>query len=139
MRTGGFDLHLRTRIVFGVGTVTRVGDLAKDVGIKRALLVTDAGVIAAGHLDRARSALETAGLSVTVYDRVKENPTSRDVDECVAFAREAKIDGFVGLGGGSSMDTAKGTNFILTNGGRMQDYRGFGKAKKPMLPSCRAP
>jgi alcohol dehydrogenase len=61
------------------------------------------------------------------------------VDDCVAAAKEAGVDTLIGLGGGSSMDTAKGCNFILTNGGRMQDYRGVGKATKPMLPFIAIP
>lgn len=135
----GFSLNLRTRVEFGVDSIDRLGELTGEAGISRALVVTDAGVISAGHLERALDVVKAAGLEVSVYDRVKENPTSKDVDACVAFAREAKIDGFIGLGGGSSMDTAKGANFVLTNGGRMQDYRGFGKATKPMLPLVAVP
>src|SRR6266705_3246664 len=81
----------------------------------------------------------TAGIAVTVFPEVRENPTTRDVDACLAVARAANIDLIVGLGGGSSMDTAKGTNFLLTNGGRMQDYLGVGKASKPMLPLIAIP
>jgi alcohol dehydrogenase len=61
------------------------------------------------------------------------------VEECLALARQAGVDFIVGLGGGSSMDTAKGTNFLLTNGGRMQDYWGVGKASRPMLPLIAIP
>jgi alcohol dehydrogenase len=61
------------------------------------------------------------------------------VDQCVAVAKQAGIDTFVGLGGGSSMDTAKGCNFLLTNGGQMKDYWGVGKAAKPMLPLIAIP
>jgi alcohol dehydrogenase len=135
----GFDSPARTRVVFGVHAVDRLGELARDLGARRVLVVTDAGIVAAGHLERARKALEQSGREVVLYDRVKENPTSRDVEECAAFAREAKIDALVGLGGGSSMDTAKGTNFLLTNGGRMQDYWGYGKAKNPLLPLIAIP
>jgi alcohol dehydrogenase len=76
---------------------------------------------------------------VVVFDRVHENPTTRDVDDCVAVARAAGIDSLIGLGGGSSLDTAKGCNFLLTNGGRMQDYWGIGKATRPMLPLIAVP
>src|SRR6266581_4868770 len=57
----------------------------------------------------------------------------------IAPAKKAGIDTLVGLGGGSSMDTAKGSNFLLSNGGRMQDYWGVGKATKPMLPLIAIP
>ena len=134
-----FEHHLSTRIVFGVGSVDRAGELTRETGARRALLVTDAGIVKAGHVARVETLLRSAGLEVAVYDQVHENPTTADVDRCVAFARDAKIDVLVGLGGGSSMDTAKGCNFILTNGGRMQDYQGVGKATKPMLPFIAVP
>jgi alcohol dehydrogenase len=103
------------------------------------LLVTDKGLAAAGHPSRAVGFVEAAGLRVTVMDDVHENPTTIDVDRGVAVAKAAGIDLIVGLGGGSSMDTAKGINFILTNGGHMKDYWGVGKATKPMLPLIAIP
>jgi len=134
-----FEFQARTRVVAGAGRLTRVGKLSGDLGAKRVLLVTDAGIVAAGHAPRAKAALEAAGLQVAVFDQAKENPTTKCVDDCVAVARAAQIDTIIGLGGGSSMDTAKGCNFILTNGGRMQDYWGVGKATKPMLPFIAIP
>ncbi len=139
MHATGFDHQPRTRIVFGTDTLERVGELARDLGGKHVLLVTDKGLAAAGHPSRAVSFLEAAGLHVTIYDEVRENPTTLDVDRCVEVARAAGIDIIVGLGGGSSMDTAKGCNFLLTNGGRMEDYWGIGKATKPMLPLIAIP
>jgi alcohol dehydrogenase len=135
----GFDYQPRTRLVFGPGMLQRLGELAREAGMRRPLVVTDAGIVAAGHVERACRSLAAAGLEPVVDDRVHENPTTRDVEECVAIAREAGIDGFIGLGGGSSIDTAKGCNFLLTNGGRMQDYQGYGKAARPMLPLIAVP
>ena len=134
-----FDYQPRTRIIFGENSLERLGELARNLGAKSVLLVTDPGILAAGHVDRARINLEKAGLQVTVFDRARENPTTDDVDRGLAVAREAQIDLLVGLGGGSSMDCAKGINFLLTNGGRMQDYWGVAKASKPMLPLIAIP
>lgn len=134
-----FDYHPRTRIVFGINVVERVGALAREIDAKRILLVTDPGIVAAGHAARVRAILESAGLAVTFYDQARENPTTQCVEACVAVAKSAGVDTIVGLGGGSSMDTAKGCNFLLTNGGRMQDYWGVGKATKPMLPLIAVP
>ena len=103
------------------------------------LLVTDPGIVAAGHVQRAEESLAAAGVHVARFDRVVENPTTEVVDACVAVARQEQIDFLVGLGGGSSMDTAKGCNFLLTNGGRMEDYWGVGKATRPMLPLIAIP
>jgi alcohol dehydrogenase len=134
-----FDHYSCTRVVFGVNSVAHVGQLATDLGAKRVLLVTDAGVVKAGHAAAVQNLLETAGMTVSRFDQVEENPSTACVDRCVAVARQALIDTIVGLGGGSSMDTAKGTNFIITNGGRMQDYWGIGKAKHPMMPLIAIP
>ena len=129
-----FDHQPRTRVVFGVGTVEQAGELAVEIGIKKALLVTDPGVVAAGHMERVRQSLLRAGIEPQLFGQVRENPTTRDVDDCLQAARAGAIDGIIGLGGGSSMDTAKGCNFLLTNGGRMQDYWGVSRAARPMLP-----
>ncbi len=134
-----FDYHSPTRVVFGVRALCRLGELARELGGTRVLLVTDPGLKKAGHPQRAAESLKEAGLQVFVFDEVEENPTSRHVEKGVAFARSLKIDMIVSVGGGSSMDCAKGINFILTNGGTMADYKGFGKAKKPMLPSIGVP
>ena len=134
-----FDWHPRTRLVFGPGTLSRVGSVAAEIGARRALLVTDRGIVAAGHAARATKSLEKAGIAVAVYDGVSENPTNGDVHRCLDVATAGNIDLFIGLGGGSSMDTAKGCNFLLTNGGEMKDYWGVGKATKPMLPLIAIP
>ena len=135
----GFDFQPRQRLVYGPGTVAQVGELARGEGAKRVLLVTDPGLVAAGHAEKVRAHLAAAGVAVSLYDQVRENPTTADVARCLEVARKEQIDFFVGLGGGSSMDTAKGTNFLLTNGGEMKDYWGVGKAPKPMLPLIAIP
>jgi alcohol dehydrogenase len=134
-----FDHEPRTRIVFGPGTLARVGELARDLGATRVLLVTDPGLVAAGHAGHGQDAITAAGLDVAIFDRTRENPTTVDVDRCLEVAREADIDFIVTLGGGSSIDTGRGCNFLLTNGGRMHDYWGHGKASKPMLPMIAVP
>jgi alcohol dehydrogenase len=134
-----FDYQSRTRLVFGVNCVERVGELARELGSKKILLVTDPGIVAAGHAELVQRFLTAAGLKVTLFGKARENPTTRDVDDCLASAKSASVDTIMGLGGGSSMDTAKGCNFLLTNGGRMQDYWGVGKALKPMLPLIAIP
>src|SRR5436190_7625466 len=134
-----FDFQPRTRLIFGINSIERAGELARELPAAKVLLVTDAGIVAAGHAERALRLLEKAGLKVTMFDQSEENPTTKCIDQCVQVARKAGIDAFVALGGGSSLDTAKGCNFILTNGGRMQDYWGSGKATQPMLPLILAP
>jgi alcohol dehydrogenase len=134
-----FDYRPRTRVIFGLNSVERVGELAVELGARKVLLVTDRGIVSAGHAGRVGRLLEGAGLSVCCFDAVEENPGTRCVDRCLEAARRSKIDTIVGLGGGSSLDTAKGCNFLFTNGGRMEDYRGIGKARRSMLPLIAVP
>jgi len=91
--------------------------------------------VAAGHLRRAESFLKDA----VVYRGVSENPSESDVAACAEFARGVEPEVIIGLGGGSSMDTAKGTLFLLSGGGKMADYHGHGKAKGEMLPFIAIP
>ena len=111
----------------------------RELGITRPLLVSDPGLRSTGHPERAATIMRAAGLEVDQFDAVRENPSDYDVSAGVAEARRHGADGLVAVGGGSAMDCAKGINFILTNGGRMSDYRGHGKAKLPMLPSVGVP
>jgi alcohol dehydrogenase len=134
-----FDYQPLGRVVFGAGTLSRLGELARELGGTRVLLVTDPGLEHAGHPQRAEESLRAAGLAVAVFDGVEENPTSRHVDAAVAVARDHRADLLVAVGGGSAMDVAKGANFVVTNGGSIADYLGFGKATKPMLPSIGVP
>jgi alcohol dehydrogenase len=128
-----------TKVVFGPGCVERTGIFARNIGAQRVLIVTDRGIAEAGHLERVINSLSGAGLEWSAFMGVVENPTTVTVDACVASAREMGADFLIGLGGGSSMDTAKGCNFILTNGGQMRDYWGTGKATQPMLPLIAIP
>lgn len=138
--TSGWTSALgETRVVFGPGSLSSLGEVGAGLERRRALLVTDRGVRAAGHADRARESLESAGITTVMFDGVKENPTTRHVEEGAKFARPHAIDLIVGLGGGSAMDCAKGINFLLTNGGRMEDYWGTNLAASPMLPSIGIP
>lgn len=134
-----FDYQPTTRVVFGPGTIKQLGALVRELDGSRVLLVTDPGLESAGHPQRALASLEDAGLKAYVFDGVEENPTNRHVEAGLQVARKEQIDFLVAVGGGSSMDCAKGINFLVTNGGTMADYRGFGKAGKPMLPSVGVP
>jgi alcohol dehydrogenase len=134
-----FDFHCPTRIVFGPDTIDRLGELAAELAARRTLVVSDPGIISAGHTARGVESLRRAGVDGHVFEGVHENPTTRDVERGLQAARDVQPDLIVGLGGGSSMDCAKGINFLLTGGGRMQDYWGVGKARHPMLPMIAAP
>lgn len=134
-----FDFQSQTRVIFGNGAIEGLGDAARALGFGRTLLVSDRGLVACGHVDRAAKLLKKVGIDVIPFHDFDVNPDTRMIETGCAFAAPFKIDSIIGLGGGSSLDCAKGINFLLTNGGRMQDYVGFGKASKPMLPMIGIP
>lgn len=134
-----FDFQPRTRIVFGQGTISRLGQLAREFGFSRTVLVADRGLVDAGHVGAAMRLLERAGIAATAFHEFDVNPDSTMVEAGRAAVAPFEPDSIVGLGGGSSLDCAKGINFLLTNGGAMADYRGYGKAGTPLLPMIGVP
>ena len=134
-----FDYQPRTRIVFGPGKLDDLGALAGELGARRALVVSDPGIVKAGHSPRGLDSLRRAGIDTVLFDGVEENPTTDNIDSGVALAKRHEPELIVGLGGGSSMDCAKGINFLYTNGGRIRDYWGVGKATREMLPMIAVP
>jgi len=134
-----FDLTLRTRVVFGEGAIDRLGALARALGFTRTLIVADSGIVATGAVDRAARLLQSAGVTPSFFHDFGANPDTDMVERGRVHAVAEGVDSIVALGGGSSLDCAKGINFVVTNGGSMRDYRGHGKAAKPMLPSIGIP
>jgi len=134
-----FDYQPRTRIVFGPGRVEALGELASELGARRAVVVSDPGVIAAGHAAKGIAALERAGIETHLFEGVHENPTTEDVAAGVKLAKRYDPEVLIAIGGGSSMDCCKGINFVFSNGGEMKDYWGVGKALKGMLPMIAVP
>ncbi|EGF26828.1 iron-containing alcohol dehydrogenase [Rhodopirellula baltica] len=140
-----FDLHPRTRIVFGPNVSNQINELARslggvlDSGRPRVLVVCDPGIVAAGHFDRITGLLRDNNWEVHAFHEFAENPTSAMVDAGVSVAADFQPDLLIGLGGGSSMDCAKGINFVYSCGGRIHDYHGVGKATSEMLPMIAIP
>lgn len=134
-----FETRPNPKLVYGAGKLAELPRCVQELGLKKVLLVTDAGIVAAGHVGRAQEALEKEGIETVVFEGAHMNPTESDIAECREFAEGVKPDGLIGLGGGSSMDTAKGCNFLLSSGGTMSDYRGYGLAKSEMLPFIAVP
>jgi alcohol dehydrogenase len=134
-----FDFHPRTRVVFGAGAIERVGELARELNFRRTLLVADRGLVDSGHVDEALAPLRLAGIAVAGFHEFEVNPDTQMVEAGREFAATRDVDSIIGLGGGSSLDCAKGVNFLLTNGGVMSDYLGYGKATKPLLPMIGIP
>jgi alcohol dehydrogenase len=134
-----FDFHARTRVVFAEGALARLGELAQMLGFSRTLIVADPGIVAAGYARQAAALLDEAGIPSFLFHDFDSNPDTGMVDAGRAYASDSRVDSIVAIGGGSSLDCAKGINFVLTNGGTMREYRGFGKARQAMLPAIGVP
>ena len=133
------DLDCPTNVLFGANAFKQLGEAVADWGCRRAMIVSDPGIVALGYPEAAVALLNNHGIEAQLYTGVHENPSSDDVVCGVEAASEFQPDLLIGLGGGSSMDCAKGVNFVYTNGGVIQDYWGIGKATKPMLPMVAIP
>lgn len=134
-----FDFQPRTRVVFGPGALDKLGHTARDLGFRRILLVADQGVVDAGFVKRALDLFAADRLDAVPFHDFGQNPDTAMVEGGARFAQPLDIDAIVGLGGGSSLDAAKAINFLLTNGGAMADYRGYGRVHTPLLPMIGVP
>ena len=139
MRRPSLDLKTDIRVLFGDGTIDQLGALAKELGFSRTLLVADAGLVKAGHHDHAHASLDAAGVQTLDFGDFGPNPDADMIEAGRRYAAGKGIDSIIGLGGGSSLDCAKGINFVLTQGGTIHDFHGYGKAVKPMLPMIGVP
>ncbi len=127
------------KLVFGAGALNDLPAYVREVGGLAVYLVSDRGIARTGYVDRARGLLKAAGIPVSCFTDARENPTETDAATCRDQALGNPFDCLVALGGGSSLDTARACNFLLSNGGAMRDYHGYGKAAKPMLPMIAIP
>jgi alcohol dehydrogenase len=134
-----FDYQLRPRIIFGSGSVTKLGMLAQELGCSKAFVVSDPGVVRAGLFGAGEKSLIDAGIQVRGFHDLSENPTNLHVERGVLAAKSFEPDLLIGIGGGSSMDCAKGINFVYSCGGKIHDYWGVGKATRAMLPMIAVP
>jgi hydroxyacid-oxoacid transhydrogenase len=122
---------------FGPGAIREVGfDLAQH-GVRRAAVVTDSGIAALGHPQRVVEALAAAGIDSALFDGVHVEPTDESINAAVQWARDSgPFDGFVAIGGGSSIDTAKAMSLLTSNPGELSDYlnKPVGRGLAPVAP-----
>ncbi len=125
-----------TPVKYGAGASQEAGWELKRLGVMRAMLVTDPGVAKLGHPERIKGLIEAEGIEVLVYDRARVEPTIESFQDAADFAIEHEVDGFVSVGGGSSMDTAKVANLVSTHPAPVMDYVNppVGEGRKPPSP-----
>ncbi len=128
-----------TKIIFGFGAASRVALEVAHLGCAKVLLVTDPGVLSAGLLEPVEKSLREAKIEYVLYDKVEPEPRSHIIDEGGALFAEQQCDLIVGVGGGSSMDVAKGISVLAVNKGRILDYAGVDMVPKRGAPMILLP
>jgi len=134
-----FDFRPRTRVLFGTGEFSRLGEVARELGGTKCLLVADRGMVECGYAQEAARSLKARRMEVIAYHDFDAPPTAAVVHAGAELAKPHGVDLIVSVGGGSSMDCAKAINFVVSNGGAIRDYWGYGKASRPMLPMIAVP
>jgi alcohol dehydrogenase class IV len=126
-------------ILAGVNSLERLGDEAKAVEAKKALLVTDKGVVESGIGERVRALLKKEGIEIDIFNKVIPDPDIGCAEACVEMAKRERYELILGVGGGSPMDIASVASVMSTNPGRIQDYLGINLVKKPGIPTILIP
>lgn len=126
-------------IIFGLGSLSQLGESVIRIGASKVFLVSDEGVINAGWVDRAVHYLNAAGLESEIFSSLTTNPKDDEVTEGTMRYRASGCDGIVAVGGGSPTDVAKAIAILATNGGNLQDYEGINKISHPLPPMVIAP
>ncbi|WP_047286497.1 iron-containing alcohol dehydrogenase [Pseudomonas protegens] len=134
-----FKFLLPTKVVMEPGLCERTGEHLHELGLKRILIVTDAGVKAAGLLSSIYASLEKSGISFDELSDIKANPRSEDINQAAQRYRGKGIDGLLAVGGGSAMDAAKAISLLLTHEGRIEDYEGSFTLKQAIPPIVAIP
>ena len=134
-----FEYHVPASIIYGKGTSLKAATQAKALSLKNVLLVSDQFLEKIGVVKTLADALKADGLNITVFTNINNEPTTIDVDNALAALKDSASEGIICLGGGSALDTAKAAAVLATNGGKMSDYMGYHKVKKPSLPLIAIP
>lgn len=134
-----FEFTTCRTLVNAPGASARLGDLCRQLGMSRPLVISDRGIVSAGLLERALEPLRDAGLDVVSFCDVVADPPESVVLEAVTLAKEADIDGVIGFGGGSTMDTAKLVALLSHSGERLDDIYGVEQVRGERLPLVLVP
>lgn len=134
-----FSFSLETRVEYGMGVSRRIADEVLQCQGRKVLVVTDPGVMQAGAVSPITNLLHHQNIPFMVFHEVEENPRAKTVDRAALMAREEEVDAIVAIGGGSSLDAAKGIAAVVSHGGTIRDYEGFGKLRLPVTPLIAIP
>ena len=134
-----FSILTPSKILIGNNSIENIGEEATKLGANKVLIITDIGIVQAGIIDRIKNILENNNLVVGIFDRVEPEPHAKVVYDCVKEMEGGNYNLLVGIGGGSVIDVTKGVSVLVTNGGKLNDYYGFDKLRKPGLKKIQIP
>ncbi len=126
-------------ILAGFGALDRLGQEAMNIGARKALMVTDKGVVNSGIEKKVKDHLEKSGVNVEIFDGVMSDPDIANAEACIDAAKKNRYDLIIGVGGGSSMDIASIVSVMMTNAGTVHDYFGINLVKNPSIPTILIP
>lgn len=129
-----FHFNLPTSIEFGNGKVKNIGKRVKELGGNKALIITDKGLAKTGLLKTITQILDQEGINYIVYDEVSPNPKDVDCERAYQKFKDEYIDILIGIGGGSSMDTAKAIGILFTHEGELREYYGVNLLEREITP-----
>ena len=127
------------KTVVGMGSVSSIGNVAKEFGASNVLIITDEGVVNAGLVEKVNASLEKAGLTVGVFDGCKADAPSETIHRCSEQARNGNFELLIGIGGGSVLDTAKAVSLVAPSAQNVQDFIGPEKEVGEVLPKILVP
>lgn len=120
-----FEFSIPTKVVYGIGIIHAIESHVKRFGNRKAILVTDKVLVAAGLVEKVKNGFASTGIEIAcIYDNVPPNSTLKAVEECAALARENSCNMLIAVGGGSVIDTAKVANLMIVKGGDLTDHMG---------------
>ena len=134
-----FDFRPRTRILFGAGEFARLGEVAREQNATRCLVLAGQASVDAGHAQETVRSLKARRMEVFAFHDFTANPTMPMVEAAREYAAPQAVNLVVGLGDGDALDFAKAVNVVISNGGSIRDYRGYGNVPKPLLPMIAVP
>ncbi|WNS79597.1 iron-containing alcohol dehydrogenase [Domibacillus sp. DTU_2020_1001157_1_SI_ALB_TIR_016] len=139
MSAKSFAYYMPTRIESGSGISKKTGEFIRELGISNVLIVTDKGVRTANLLEEVEKSLLDANVQYEIYDEIEPNPSAETIENGTEFLQQHKSEAVLAVGGGSSIDTAKGIAVMAVNPGNIIDYEGVGKIQNPPLPIIAIP
>lgn len=135
-----YNFFIHSDIIFGKDSAAELAGILQKDGIKNVMVIYDPGVKAAGIAEKVLAVInQVPDIKVTTFDEVEPNPSNQLIERIYAIAKEANVDGFVAVGGGSSIDAAKAVNVLMTNPGPIGQYGGIGMVKNDVLPLIAIP